>query len=158
MAKDFQEQLEARVMCFGDIEYLLKILSSVFKRIDPADADILFDKRNVYFVFPSVNCTVHQTIINPMINSDARYSPLIPLWVINFSVDFENKPKHEQIYTIAHELAHIFFEHGRGCGEDERKIARKIEIEADGKVIEWGFVEELKKTPYNYLYGDGLKN
>lgn len=138
-------------------ETFLKTLKAVFKKIGCLDSEFLIDKRNIYFVLP-FNCTAQQTFINPLINSDSRYSPLIPLWFVSLRSDFMDRPKHEQIYTITHELAHVFFEHCRGIAESGKNFARQIELEADDKVIQWGFEKELKKTPYNYKFGDGLKN
>jgi hypothetical protein len=155
-----EEILENRIIGIDEekpYQSLLKTLKTVFKKIGQPDTDLLIDKRNIYFVLP-INCTAQQTFINPLVNSDSRYPHLIPLWFISLRSDFMDMPKPEQIYTIAHELAHIFFEHGRGQAETGKHLARQNELEADEKVIQWGFEKELKKTPCNYKFGDGLKN
>jgi hypothetical protein len=130
------------------------LISNVLKRISKEDRVLLLDRRCVHFILP-INSTAEGVFINPLINTDPRYTPMVPLWLVSLRTDLLTEPMEQQIYTIVHELAHVFHEHGLpGKGHDPRES----EIQADQKVMEWGFGEELQKTPYNYLQGDGFES
>ena len=130
------ERLESKAD--ASYEFFERIVK-VFERIPAADAEALL-RKNFYLVIPFSN-TVYKRKIN---SGDC--------WLVFFQSDlWDQKKKDDEIlYTIAHELAHLFFEHdggGRACAQEK---------EADKKVIEWGFEKELRGTPNNYLFGTGL--
>ncbi len=129
------ERLESKAD--ASYEFFERIVK-IFERIPAADAEGLL-RKNFYLVIPFSN-TVYKRKIN---SGDC--------WLVFFQSDlWDQKRKDEEIlYTIAHELAHLFYEHdggGRACEQEK---------EADRKVIEWGFEEELRATPHNYLFGTG---
>lgn len=126
-------------------------LAEVLLSIPTADRNTLIDMRGVHFVLPE-NCTAEVFFVNPMI-SDKKFDPMIPVWIISLNSELYCAPSYEFRYVVAHELAHVFFEHGLP-GQPQKEI-KEIELEADGKVVKWGFEQELKQTPYNYLYGSG---
>ena len=116
-----------------------EMLVKVFERIPETDGEAILGK-NFYLVIPFSN-----TVYKRKINSGE-------CWLVFLQTDLwdQEKKDDEILYTIAHELAHLFFEHdggGRACAQEE---------EADRKVIEWGFEKELRATPHNYLFGTGL--
>tara|TARA_B100000315_G_scaffold220978_1_gene224045 strand:+ start:364 stop:882 length:519 start_codon:yes stop_codon:yes gene_type:complete len=138
-----------------DREELSSYLKSVFLQIPEQEASTILVKRSVHFILPGANCTAEKLLINSGL-VDKEHKIFYPVWLIILSQDILKKPNHEIIYTLSHELAHAFLEHSLGV--DSLDIAKEREIEADKKVIEWGFENELKKTPYNYIYGNGIKN
>ena len=112
-----------------------EMLVKVLERIPETDGETLLDK-NFYLVIPFSN-TVYKRKISPG-----------ECWLVFLQTDLwdQEKKDDEILYTIAHELAHLFFEHdggGRACEQEK---------EADRKVIEWGFEKELRATPHNYLF------
>lgn len=131
--------------------YVMEIFAEVFRRIGEKDSETLILKRNVQFVIP-VSSTATPFFINPfMADNRPEFGGMIPVWLISLSPDLIRGPRHEFMYTVAHELAHALLEHGSGDMSEQ-------ELEADSQVLKWGFKEELKKTPFNYLTGDGLSN
>lgn len=152
------DDLENRVFGIATTEkdQFLKVLCLTLNRIGEDDRSTLLDTRNVIFVIP-VQSTAERTFMNPLINRDERFDPLIPVWLISLRPDLIRAKRHEIIYTVVHELAHAFLEHGFFQGSALEGL-KETEIAADQKVIEWGFETELRETPHNYLYGAGLKN
>lgn len=45
-----------------------------------------------------------------------------------------------------------------GEGSSNPLVDQVRALVLDSQVIKWGFREELEKTPYNYLKGEGLSN
>ena len=58
------------------------------------------------------------------------------IWIVCLVSGLLDCSWNEIIYTVTHEMAHVFFEHYIG---DESG-----EIEADKQVVKWGFEKELK--------------
>jgi len=116
-----------------------EMLVKVFERIPETDGEAII-RKNFYLVIPFSN-----TVYKRKINSGE-------CWLVFLQTDLwdQEKKDDEILYTIAHELAHLFFEHDGGGGAYEQ------EKEADRKVIEWGFEKELRATPHNYLFGTGF--
>ena len=71
------------------------------------------------------------------------------------SEDILKRTKDEALYTIAHELAHIYLKHSKHIGTHNSEGLKDREIEADTQVIQWGFEKELRETSFNYIYADG---
>ena len=80
---------------------------------------------------------------------------MVGIWLVCLSSDILKRSKKESLYTIAHEIAHVFLEHPKTASKFE-KFSEK-EIEADKQVIKWGFESELRQTPFNYIYGKGSR-
>ena len=115
-----------------------EMVVKVFERIPETDGEMILGK-NFYLVIPFSNTVYKRNIISG------------ECWLVFLQTDLWNQEKKDDeiLYTIAHELAHLFFQHdggGRACEQEK---------EADRKVIEWGFEKELKATPHNYLFGTG---
>jgi hypothetical protein len=115
-----------------------EMVVKVFERIPETDGETLLGK-NFYLVIPFSNTVYKRNIISG------------ECWLVFFQTDLCNQEKKDDeiLYTIAHELAHLFFEH------DAQSDLCAKENEADRKVIEWGFEKELRATPHNYLFGTG---
>ena len=148
------EWAESIVMGFDceEKETVKLLITEVFKRIPENDRFIL-EKRGVRFVLPSLNSSAEQIFINPIIAEDERYHPMLCIWIVCLGQDFHKKPKSQALYTIAHELAHVYLEH-MSIGNSFEHLSKR-EIEADRQAIKWGFEYELRQTPYNYIYGKG---
>jgi hypothetical protein len=77
---------------------------------------------------------------------------MIGLWLICLSSDILKRSKEEALYTIAHELAHVYLE--------IPKIASMIEEfsdqdkEADKQIIEWGFESESRQKQFSNKFGN----
>ena len=143
---------EGRVFGIGTMEKdkVVRIIESVFERIPPEDKLTITLKRNVAFVVP-YNATAEVLYVNPMANPDTK---MVPIWIVSLPKETFTGKEYECVYTIAHELAHVFLEHApNGKGE----TIREIEIAADKQVIVWGFDKELQLSPYSYINGNGLE-
>lgn len=135
-----------------DKDKVVSLISKVFNRIPEDDLFVLTVKRNVQFIMPA-DATTEVIFVKP--KADPKYG-MVPVWLISLPPTRAKYPEHEFIYTVAHEMAHVFLEH---TGRDESKNAiKESELEADRQVIKWEFEDELKETGHNYIYGDGLKN
>jgi hypothetical protein len=148
----FFDDISERIIMDQNSPFLISILCQVFKRLPAEDIEVLCHDRDVRFVMPTFNCV------------RKRYFPAQPVdreeWLVILRSDMPERSPHEMVYTVAHELAHVFLEHdGRWQGDSrtdcERNRAR-IEVHADLQVVKWGFENELKSSPYSYLYGSGF--
>jgi len=148
--KDYYEDLEDIIhgVLTVEKEDLKELILSVFERIPESDRDILIYERCIQYTMP-LNCTADRIFINPLVNKDERYHPLHTMWLVSFNPDILKRSRKDAIYTIAHELAHVFLEH-TGWGKEYDGVP-KHEIEADLQVIKWGFESELKQCEHNYL-------
>ena len=133
-------------------EQVRLLIADVISRL-PKEDRYKLEKRGVHIIFPSSNCTAHRIIIDPKIARDERFQPKLPIWIVCLSKDFHKKPKEHALYSIAHELAHVYLEHTQWSSGKEEFYQR--EIDADKQVIKWDFENELRQTPYNYIYGEG---
>lgn len=154
-------------------EQLISLISGVLERIPSEDREIIMYKRGVRFVAPLFNCTAQQMYIDPLsvrdekttlcqcskcndlhlASKNERYGKMIGIWLVCLSSDILKRTKDETLYTIAHELAHVYLEHGKWASELDDFSKR--ELEADKQVIAWGFESELRQSPFNYIYGEG---
>ena len=78
---------------------------------------------------------------------------MVAIWLVILNHNIHNEPKEHALYSIAHELAHVYLEHTQSSSGKEEFYQR--EIDADKQVIKWDFENELRQTPYNYIYGEG---
>jgi len=74
-----------------------------------------------------------------MFSRDERYEPMLAVWLVCLSPDILKRSKVEAIYTLAHELAHVYLEHSKHFGIPKREGLLEREKEADKQVIKWGF-------------------
>lgn len=152
--KEIFDWLEVNVLGLEceEKEKLKTLIAEVLRRIPEVDR-FIFEKKGVRFVFPSSNCTAERIIVNPMISKDERYHPMVAIWLVVLNHNIYKEPKNHALYSIAHELAHVYLEHtARSSGKEE---SFQREGEADKQVIKWDFENELRQTPYNYIYGQG---
>ncbi|MEJ2587900.1 MAG: hypothetical protein P8165_10055 [Deltaproteobacteria bacterium] len=156
-----KEKLDAEGRVFGitsaDKYTITAIISRVLQRIPKKDRVVLKQKRNVVFVV-SDSANAEAMFIAP-----PTEMKMIPVWLVTLPIEVFCYEIHEMIYTIAHELAHVFLKHipyagGLSDKEDSVQAIRATEIVADQKVIAWGFEDELRKSACNYIYGDGFSN
>jgi len=121
-------------------------ISGTLNRLPERDLDYLLYNRVMRVIQPVVNTVIELNDLNlSMRDEQGRITLLV------FHSALCDRPEWEITYTIAHEFAHVFLGHAT----NDINVDRECEKQADRQVIEWGFEEELKKTPYNYIYGEG---
>jgi hypothetical protein len=116
---------------------LKSTLLNVLIRMPQEVADYLVNGRILAFVIPYHGILCMRTF------SNGHSLCVDPYW-------FAHATYREAVYAFAHELAHVFLDYPRSFSEEA------MELEADRLVVKWGFEEELRACPYNYLYGVGL--
>ncbi len=122
----------------GPVHFHLKeTIMFVLMTIPEDVADYLIKGRVFSFVVPS------DGVLGFTALESAQYLCVDPY-------SFATSTPQDRIYTIAHELAHVYLNHPPGYSME------KQELEADQLVVKWGFEDELRACPYNYLYGIGL--
>jgi hypothetical protein len=146
--KELRSTLEERVMLDTAPEYdqLLNKVLDIFERLPDQDARKLIAS-DVQFVMPITNATVKQRMVYTKGAEEKVY------WLILLRTDFLEESKDVIIYTLAHELAHVFLGHEADVPNPEAAMER--ELATDRQVVKWGFEKELRGTPHNYLYGNG---
>ena len=140
-------------------DQLISIILEVLNRIPSDDRDVLTLGRNLRFVVPIINCTADRVVIfpSPSINNNDSPQP-IDVWLVCLNSEILKDPKDEIIYTIAHELAHVYLEHSKfGGAVLSKEDNNKREIDTDKQVIKWGFESELRKSKNNYIYRNGSR-
>jgi hypothetical protein len=157
--KWLEEKLERHNMFIDDIEGLDSLVQIVDNWVFPESSQVHFLFKEALIVVlmkmprDTLDYLVNGRVFCFIIPNDGvlafkalageHYLCVDPYWFAtsNFSV---------RIYVLAHELAHVYLDHPPGYPME------KQELEADAQVIKWGFEEELRSCPYNYLYGVGL--
>ncbi len=155
---------------------LISLISEVLERLPLEDQEIILYKRQVRFIAPiTVNSLTEQVFIDPVnarneqtsvcrcnkcnephiTPKNGSYDIMVGIWLVCLSSDILKRSKKEALYTIAHEIAHVYLEHPKTASKLQ-KLTEK-EIEADKQVIKWGFESELRQTPFNYIYGIGSR-
>ena len=151
---------------------LISLISEVLERLPSKDREIIMYKRGVRFIAPiTVNCVTEQIFIDPInvqneqtalcrctkcnephiAPKNGRYDIMVGIWLVCLSSDILKRSKDEALYTLAHELAHVYLEHLKTASIIEEFSEQ--EREADKQVIKWNFESELRQTPFNYIYG-----
>jgi hypothetical protein len=122
----------------GPVHFHLKeTLMFILMRIPEDVLDYLVNGRVFSFVIPSRGVVAITAL------EAQQYLCVDPSW-------FATLTSSDKVYVLAHELAHVYLNHPRGYPLEKK------ELEADQLVVKWGFKEELRACPYNYLYGTGL--
>jgi len=153
---------------------LISLISAVLERLPSKDREIIMYKRGVRFIAPiTVNCVTEQVFIDPISvkNKDntlcrcskcnephltpknGRYDMMVGIWLVCLSSDILKRSKAEALYTIAHELAHVYLDHPKTASMIEEFSER--EREADKQLIKWNFESELRQQQFKYTYGEG---
>jgi hypothetical protein len=153
---------------------LIALISEVFKRLPSEDREIIMYQRGVRFIAPiSNNSVTEQVFIDPISTRNAkttlcrcskcnephftpkngRYDMMVGIWLVCLSSDILKRSKKEALYTIAHELAHVYLEIPKTTSMIEEFTEKEGEVEE--QVIKWNFESELRQKQLNYIYGDG---
>jgi hypothetical protein len=153
---------------------LISLISEVLERLPSEDREVIMHNRGVRFIAPiTVNCVTEQVFIDPIsvrntsstlcrcskcdelhfTPKNGRYDMMVGIWLVCLSSDILKRSREESLYTIAHELAHVYLEHPKTTSRIEEFSER--ERKADRQLIKWNFESELRQTPFNYIYGKG---
>ena len=159
--------------CLGKVK-LISLISEVLERLPSKDREILMYKRCVRFIAPiSNNSVTEQVFIDPIsvrneqttlcrctkcnelhfTPKNGRYDMMVGIWLVCLSSDILKRSKNESLYTIAHELAHVYPELPKTVSSIEE--FSEIEREIDEQVIKWNFKSEVQQKKLNYIYGEG---
>lgn len=135
MAKIDSEEIEALMLeiAYPEHEQFRDLLAEVFERVPQEDAEILVEERNIRFILA--------------VSSQSIYFP-VPLpadyYLLVLESTFCDWPHSEQIYTVAHEMAHAFLDH-RPTGSSDPNFGDRRELETDEQVIKWGFENQVRQ-------------
>ena len=124
-------------------ERLRGAIAETLNRLPEEDLDYLLFERVLRIVQPIVNTVIELNDLNLSLRDSTGR-----IMLMAFESALCDRPPHEITYIIAHEFAHVFLGHATNIAEQ----SAECEVEADEQVIEWGFEEELKKSPFNYIY------
>lgn len=128
-------------------ERLRDHIANTLDRLPEQDLDYLLYNRVMRILQPVVSTVIELNDLNLSVRDETGRITLLV-----FHSDLCDKPLPEITYTIAHEFAHVFLGHAT----NDINVDKDCERQADRQVIEWGFDDELRKTPYNYIYGKGM--
>jgi hypothetical protein len=84
---------------------------------------------------------------------------MVGIWLVCLSSDILKRSKKESLYTIAHELAHVYLELPKTASMIEGFTEKEREV--DEQVIKWNFESELpqkKSIMYMEMEEYKLKN
>jgi hypothetical protein len=137
-------------------EYLVEVVDSwVLPKSGPINNDFKAKLLTVLVTMPEE--PLHYLIKGRILRFHIAYGPAFtcrPLSNCHFiwikPESFVRGNHNDKIYTIAHELAHVYQDYPSGYPDEQS------ELEADKLVLEWGFEKELRACPESYLYGYGL--
>jgi hypothetical protein len=153
---------------------LISLISEVLERMPSKDREIIMYKRGVRFIAPiTVNCVTEKILIDPIsvrneqtslcrcskcnelhfTPKNGQYDMTIGIWLVCLSYDILKRSKKEALYTIAHELAHVYLEIPKTASMIEGFTEKEREV--DEQVIKWKFKSEFQQKQINYTYGDG---
>jgi hypothetical protein len=153
---------------------LISLISEVLERLPSKDREIIMYKRCVRFIAPITNNSVtEQVFIDPISVRNEQttlcrcskcnephltvkngiYDMMVGIWLVCLSSDILKRSKKESLYTIAHELAHVYLELPKTASMIEGFTEKEREV--DEQVIKWNFESKLRQKQINYIYGDG---
>jgi len=153
---------------------LISLISEVLERLPSEDREIIMFKRGVRFIAPITNnCVTEQVFIDPIsvrneqttlcrctkcnelhfTPKNGRYDMMAAIWLVCLSSDILKRSKEEALYTIAHELAHVYLEIPKTSSMIEGYSEKEREV--DKQVIKWNFESKLRQKQFNYMYGEG---
>ena len=153
---------------------IISLISEVFERMPSKDRKILMYKRCVRFIAPISNSSVaEQVFIDPISVRNEQtsvcrcskcnephltvkngiYDMMVGIWLVCLSSDILKRSKKESLYTIAHELAHVYLELPKTASMTEGFTDREREV--DEQVTKWNIASELRPKQINYICGDG---
>jgi len=153
---------------------LISLISEVLERMPSKDREIIMYKRGVRFIAPITNNSItEQVFIDPisvkneqttlcqcskcnelhLTIKNGQYDMTVGIWLVCLSYDILKRSKKEALYTIAHELAHVYLEIPKTASMIEGFSEKEREV--DKQVIKWNFESKLRQTPFNNNYGNG---
>ncbi len=124
-------------------ERLLGHVVDTLNRLPEEDLNVLLFDKVIRIMQPVVNTVIELNDLNLSLRDASGRITL----VVFHSLLCE-KPPAEITYIIAHEFAHVFLGHAT----NQINVDKGCEKEADRLVLKWGFEEELKASPFNYIY------
>jgi hypothetical protein len=143
---------------------LISLISEVLERLPSKDREVIMYQRGVRFIAPITNNSVtEQVFIDPigvrkeqttlcrcskcnephLTVKDGRYDMTIGIWLVCLSSEILKRSKKESLYTIAHELAHVYLEIPKTASMIEEFSEKEREV--DEQVIKWNFKTELRQ-------------
>ena len=174
---DLREWVECNIYglnyCLEKVK-LISLISEVLERLPSKDREIIKYQRCVRFIAPiTANSVTEQVFIDPisvkneqkklchcskcnephLTVKDGKYEMMVGIWLVCLSSDILKRSKDESLYTIAHELAHVYLEIPKTASMIEGFTEKEREV--DEQVIKWDFESELRQTQLNYIYGEG---
>jgi len=180
---DLREWLEFNIYglhyCVEKVK-LISLISEVLERLPSKEREIILYKRQVRFIAPiTANCITEQVFIDPLsvrneqtslcrctkcnephiTPKNGRYDIMVGIWLVCLSSDILKRSKKESLYTIAHELAHVYLELPKTASMIEGFTEKEREV--DEQVIKWNFESELpqkKSIMYMEMEEYKLKN
>jgi len=153
---------------------LISLISEVLERLPLEDQEIILYKRQVRFIAPiTANSITEQVFIDPVsfrneqtslcrcnkcnephiTPKNGKYDIMVGVWLVCLSSDILKRSKKESLYTIAHEIAHVYLELPKKVSMIEGFTEKEREV--DEQVIKWNFKPELQQKQIKYVYGDG---
>jgi len=159
---------------------LISLISEVLERLPSKDREIILYKRQVRFIAPiTASCITEQVFIDPLsvrneqtslcrctkcnepniTPKNGRYDIMVGIWLVCLSSDVLKRSKKESLYTIAHELAHVYLELPKTASMIEGFTEKEREV--DEQVFKWNFESELpqkKSIMYMEMEEYKLKN
>ena len=124
-------------------ERLRGAIAETLNKLPEEDLDYLLFEKVLRIVQPIVNTVIELNDLNLSLRDSTGR-----IMLMAFESNLCDRPPHEMTYIIAHEFAHVFLGHATNRAEQNEEC----EVEADDLVIRWGFEEELKGSPFNYIY------
>jgi hypothetical protein len=155
---------------------LISLISEVLKRLPSQDRKILMYKRGVRFIAPiTKNSITEQIFIDPIsdrsektalcqcskcneshfISKNGIYDMMVGIWLVCLSPEILKRSKEQSLYTIAKQLAHVYFEIPQTIDGIEENS--ELEKEAAKQVIKWGFKSEIRQKQFNYKCIEKIK-
>ena len=180
---DIREWVECNIYglnyCLEKVK-LISLISEVLERLPSEDREVIMFKRGVRFIAPITNSSItEQVFIDPicvknerttlcrcskcnelhLTVKDGRYDMMVGIWLVCLSSDILKRSKKEALYTIAHEIAHVYLELPKKASMIEGFTEKEREV--DEQVIKWNFESELpqkKSIMYMEMEEYKLKN
>ena len=140
------------VYCLEKVK-LISLISEVLERLPAKDREIIMYKRCVRFIAPiTTDSVTEQVFIDPMrvkneqttlcrcsrcnelhlgVNNGTE-DMMVGMWLVCLSSDILQQSKKESLYTLAHELAHVYLELPKtaslveGFTEKERQVDEQV--------------------------------
>jgi len=175
-SNELREWIECNIYglnCSLEKVKLMSLISEVFERMPSKDRKIIMHKRKVIFIAPiTINSLTEQVFIDPIAGrneqttlcrcskcnephltpKNGRYDMTVGIWLICLSSDILKRSKEEALYTIAHELAHVYLEIPKTASMIEGFTEKEKEV--DKQVIKWNFELKLRKKQFSNKFGN----